>query len=407
VSGTASGTGTNGSYAEHYYFAWKVVFTQTNTSNTTFQLEAQRTVIGVLYAGGTYNAASANLTVMGWQLETGFANFTTTGTVTTVPNGTSVPAVAMSNEHGWGSGNITEVFSASWIGIGGAQKTGYWYASVAASAMAQVSLQPALGLFPIAPYTGEMWNSMSSFNSSAEYTVAWHSYANTPWFSWSSTNTVGPVNLQGSGTVFLTGADYGTRVFGGVTAAVIGIALSGNGFSFSNHEGIILLPTQGNLFGSGGSTSSGAPSTPGTQAFGTSDIDVSLANANHGGIIAASSSYGSSSVWGSTSTASVGASSIQPKATSTTGTVQGYPMTVSAAQAWCLYNCPAGAKPNGAAIVAVLVIATVAVIAIVGIALILTRHRARPAQVYHMPPPPQTMGYQTYQNPPPPPPPRA
>jgi hypothetical protein len=410
VSRTASGTGPNGSFAAHYFFAWKVIFTMTNTSTTTFQLEAQRTVAGVLYAAGTLGTTNANLTVTGWALETGFANFTTAGTVTVLgPNGTTVPAVAMVNENAWASDNLTETFVANWIGLGGLQKSGNLYASIAASANAQVSLQPSLGMFPLQPYTGEVWTSFSNFSASGEYTVAWHVFGQAPWGTATNTGAVGPVSVQGTGTVILVGTDYGTIVFGNDTTAVIGIAMSGTGFSFENHEGIILVPTQSDLYNSGGSTASGQPSIPGNEMFSTDRVDVSLGSLNHGGIVAASSGYGSSSIFGSTPAASAGPANAQTGATATTGELQGTPMTVSEAQAWCLYDCQgAAAKPNGAVLVAVLVVAAVAVLALVGAVVVMTRRRVRPTQVVtQIPPYQQTPTYPTYQNQPRAPPPGA
>jgi hypothetical protein len=187
---------------------------------------------------------------------------------------------------------------------------------------------------------------------------------------------------------------------------VIGIALSGPGFSFEDHEGMILIPTQSDLYNAGGTTASGQPAVPANQMFGTDRIDVSRGTIAHGGIVAASSSYGSSSIFGSTPTSSAVQANVHAQAAGTTADLQGAPMSVSAAQAWCLYNCQgAAAKPNGAAVVAVVVVAAAAVIAVVGIAMVLTRRRARPPQTaYQAPQTMQNPAYRTYNLPPPPPP---
>ena len=380
VGDTVSAVGLNGSYSAHYYFAWKVIITETNTSSTTFQLEAQRTMAAAFYAEGALSsgAAQANLTVTAWQIETGFANFTSTGTVTTIgPNSTSVPAVAMLDENAWGSGNITGILTATWTSLTGSH-SGEIYSSVAAQANAQITFQPGLGLFPLQPYPGESWTSSSAYSATGQYTVAWHIYGTAPWGTSSATGGGTPVSVQTSGNATLYGVDYGTITFGGDTAAVIGIAVSGNGFNFDDHEGILLLPSVGDLYG-GNISSTGATGMPGTATFGTDRIDVSLGSIHSGGIVAARSTYGSSSVFGNTPTSSSQGVSYAAGTTSP-ATIQGNPMPVSQAEQWCLVSCPASPNHNGALIVVVLVVAAVAVFAIVGLAMV-TGRKVRPHPV--------------------------
>ena len=396
VGRTVSATGPNGSYSAHFYFAWKVLFNLTTTSSTTFQIEVQRTMAAALYEDGKVSTASANLTILAWELDTGFANFTTAGSVWSSVS-PDTPALGLLNENAWSSGNITEVLSANWQTLSGPQK-GYLYASVAAQTTAQVSFLPALGLFPLSPTQGESWNSSSAFNANAMYSLGWHVYGHVPWGSVLSTSGGSPMSFQGSGVVALNGTDYGTITFGNDTAAVIGITVSSPTFSFDEHEGILLIPTQGNLFNSGTLNSSGVQGAPGSQVFSTERIDVSLAGAQHGGIVAASSRYGSSSVFGSTPANAALISNAMPATTGPTAVLQATPLSLADAQSWCLYNCPAQPSQNLGRLGGILLLAIIAVVIAV-VVVVATRRRApappppppmyaRPAQAGQFPPVP-------------------
>jgi hypothetical protein len=412
VGATVAGNGPNGSYAAHFHYGWKVIFTLANTSNTTFQLEVQRTMGAALYAAGSVGKYSANLTITAWEVETGFANFTTTGTVRLLsPNATTVPALAMMNEKAWSSGNITEILTVKWNGL----QEGYVYASVAAQASADLSFDTSLGLFPLSPYVGESWTSSSIFNLAASYGVGWHVYGYDPWGSYLSTGHGSPITYQGTGTIVLNGTENTTMSFNGVSAAVMEITLWSPSFSFEDHEGILLIPSEGDLFHSGSLSSSGVQGAPGSQVFGTDQIDVGLANTHREGVIAASSRYGSSSnLFGTTpSDTAMGINAEAVPSQAGTAVVQGYPIPVSEAQSWCFYNCPSQQTkgPGAAGIILVLVIAVVAVAIIV--AAVGRRRRSVPAaspvsqQTPLPPPPPPPYAYPPPPGPfvPPPPPP--
>lgn len=370
VGRTVTASGPNGSFAVHYYFAWKVIVTQTNTSSTTFQLEAQRWMVAALFESGHVGTASANLTVNAWENETGFANFTTAATVTT-GTGAQVAALGLVDEHGWAAGNITGVLSASWTSATGAPQTGYVYASAAAEANAQLSLAPPLGLYPLAPTTGENWTSMSNFTASGQYAVAWHSFGQVPWGSYSTSGTGSPISVQASGPVYLRGADLGNiTLLNGQSATVIVLAISGNGFDFDDHEGIIFLPSAGDIFGAGNSTVSGAPSTA---TFGTDRVDV-----NQGRVVSSLSAYSSSSILGATPGTSAQSASIRPAASSApVSTLQANPMPVSQAQSWCLSNCPATPGSDHGALGGIVLLGLVAAVVVVA-AVLLTGRRRRP-----------------------------
>jgi hypothetical protein len=405
-----SATGPNGSASAHYYYAWKVIFTLTNTSSTTYQLEVQRTVVGELYAAGatTLNGnAQVNLTDIAWQDETGFANLTSSGSVLTIgPNATLVPAVALVNENAWGSGNITAVLTASWTGASG-PASGEVYASLAASVNAYAMFATPLGLFPLQPYQGESWASSAAFTAGGEYAVSFHVYARVPWTSAVYSGTGSPIGVGGYGTVTVSGSDLMTYPFpNGETANVILLTWTGTGWGFESHEGVLLIPTQGDLFNNGSVNASGAKDVPGTQNFGTSELDVGSA----GNIIASESQYASSSIFGNTPVSSARAQRVSDGSPDV-GTLQGLPMSVSAAESWCLVNCPGSPTKSGAGgVIAVLLIAVVAVVAIVAVAKWTGRKRGPSPSAM----PPGQNGYATArtavpmtspQIPPPPPPP--
>jgi hypothetical protein len=381
---TVSASNPNGSYSVHFYFAWKVILTLTNTSSTTFQIEAQRTMAAALYAEGKVATASANLTVTAWDLETGFANFTTSGSVyESTPSAGLVPALAMVNENAWASSNITETLTANWNNAAGPQRA-YLYATIASDADMQVSFLPSLGLFPLNPTTGESWTSSSAFSADAQYGVGWHVFGTPPW-SFTYDGSGSPVSFQGSGELALNGTDYGTIPLGDINAAVIGLTITSPTFSFDDHDGILLIPTKCNLFNQGALNDSGVSGAPSSQVFSTERIDVNPESTQQGGIIAASSRYGSSSIFGSTPTSSAILSNAVPAATSPTAVLQANPISVSTAQSWCLYNCPgqnpgSTSKLGGILLLGILVV----VIAVVAVAWTGRRRKSEP-----VPPAPQ------------------
>src|SRR5579862_1585345 len=90
----------NATYTQHAFFGWQVVFTATNTSNTTQAWEVQRTVGADFFAQYCHPNCSAptaygNLSVIGLERDAGFANLTDTATV--YVNGSAVAAVGLVN----------------------------------------------------------------------------------------------------------------------------------------------------------------------------------------------------------------------------------------------------------------------------------------------------------------------
>src|SRR5580658_8547386 len=94
----ASTSTLRGQYQVSEFFGWTLVYTLTNTSNSTFELEAQRTM-GIHYDAMlcaptcAHPTATVNLSVHGEETETGFANFTTNASVD--ENGTTAPALGL------------------------------------------------------------------------------------------------------------------------------------------------------------------------------------------------------------------------------------------------------------------------------------------------------------------------
>lgn len=384
-TGSASGWGTTGNWSYttsvHGFLGWNVVFTQTNTSSTTFTLQEQRTVLAEVYVQAcsptcTNPTASANLTSVAWEVDNAFANFTTQGTVyvngTGMTLGTPTPALAIVNAQGDVRGNATS--TASWTT---ATNSGSAYLSAAAEAQASVVFSPSLGLVPMNPSPGMWWNSSSAYTSSGSYNVACHYDYQGPIVK--TAGTCGSSgSLTGSGTVALSGADLGRTTVGGYLADRLSLALAGAHFRFV--DGAILVPASADLMAGAGTTASAGPAGTGVGALGTTEVDFS-AGGSHLGLVAAKAQLTSSAA----STVPVGdttSSGSSPVAYS----AQAQPESVSQAQASnaCLMgSCAAsssGAKlPFGLS--AVVLVAGVAVIALVGALIYVHRRPKAPTSV--------------------------
>jgi len=355
----------NATYSAHAFFGWNVVFTETNTSATTVQLEAQRTMVTDYYASLCSPTCSSptsqgNLSITAWEKDTGFANLTTTATV--YESGSAVPAVGLANASTRAAGNISESY---WLKAQhmGTTITASMELFVAGSSHAAVSFAPALGLIPLNVTTGDTWNSSSAFNASGGWSVTANWY-HTSVLGVTSSGSYNPSGtVQASGTVALAGADLASiTLANGATVPVIALTWVG---PFDDVDGVILVPHAFNLFGTASQDWSG--SALGATTVSTSNLDIAVDSFHHPRFVAASASFGSTD--SSLSTESSTTTGPAPASVSTPQTVlQAQPESVAQAQsnANCqLGQCgPAASAAAGAPIGLVLVIGLIAALVV-------------------------------------------
>jgi hypothetical protein len=322
-----SSTGNGFELQYHAFFGWTVVFTQTNNStNTGFQIEAQRTAAAKLWVNlCTPNCASANwtgnYTATASEVSTAFGNFTREGTV--YVGGTPTAALGFLN----GSGSTQNALHSKLTVTGTLGHVSVWYFNVTGSAQAQVFFNPELGLIPYNLFAGEHWNSTAAFSLSGAYALSWQ--------------FVGPIS-QSSGNPSGTFSANGTVELMGTFATdislnnhehthVLLIGLTGPlGVPFDLLDGVIVLPHEGNVFGGDASALTPGSSMGGlgfVPAASTSAVDYDSATA-HFGLAAAATTFGPTA-------SGIGPSpALSPAATSPSGgDIQAQPMSVSAAQA--------------------------------------------------------------------------
>jgi hypothetical protein len=405
----------NASYSAQAFFGWQVVYTATNTSATTVELEAQRTMAGSYVAQlcapscANPSTGQGNLSITGWEKDVGFANLTTTAQVTV--NGSSQPAVGLANASTQVSGNLTEklgfMYTAGNVTIAASSAL-----FVQGAAHASVAFAPALGLVPDAPTAGETWNSSAAFSASGGWSVQ-ANYYHTSIFGITSSAAFSPSgSVQASGDVTLMGGDLGTVTLNnGATVPVIVLAWTG---PFDDVDGVLLVPHDFDLFAN--SDHSWSADALGGQTVATASLDLTIDAAHHLRVVAAASTFATTD--SSLAPQGMPASGPQAPATTTTPTtVQAQPESVDQAQqnSGCLLGaCPG---PVGAAsssgIGAVLVIGLVLALVVGTVSVIEYRLWARkrtergivgsssplrPAS----PPPGASDGYATLPPPPPP-----
>jgi hypothetical protein len=219
--------------------AYAVVFTQTNTSATTFQLEVQRTMGFALTATFTAPGVSAVLSSQGVENITGFANFTTNGTV--YVGGTPVSAIAIVDQSHTSTASLKQ--SAS-ITIGKHTASGTLTASL--NSQGSTTFTPALGLVPNNVTVGETWN--------ASTTIA-HVGAIQGSFDWTRTRFDG-ATYSGNGSLSMnptitapetvTGTDLGSvTLLNGLSGQAINLTTTG---PIQPRDGVLWTPSGADLF---------------------------------------------------------------------------------------------------------------------------------------------------------------
>jgi hypothetical protein len=345
-------------------FGWTVVFTATNTSATTVQLEEQRTVGIDLTTSLNAPNLSATYTYHGTESDLAFVNLTDAATV--YVNDVPVPALGVDNESLHVSAAIEQSIQVAAHG----HSHGGWL-NVSGAAQGKVSFAPALGLIPLDLSGVQMWNSSATSSPSVSWNLnyAWadlgwngttHSGTGTASGSW---NATGPVNVTGlKVTVIHPFSDHQVRT--GVVLIVQG--------PVDAYDGYLLIPRAFDLFG-------GAAHPFDAVAFGSASVGsgqgetLYVSPGVRGPVVsAADSTFGATP--GASSAMAQPTSGPSPAVGSGPGaTVQGQPMSVAQAQAEsaCLTNGCGGAASAatssllGIAVVALAVVAVVGTVAVI------------------------------------------
>jgi hypothetical protein len=321
ITGSLSLTGSSGNGLQlsyHAFYGWTVVFTQTNnTTNSGFQIEAQRTAAAELFVNVcTPNCTSptwtGNYTASASEAATAFGNFTRDGTV--YVDGTPTSALGFLN----GSGATQDALHSK-LTVTGPVHTFVWYLNVTGSAHAQVYFDPELGLIPYTLTSGESWHSQSNFTLMGAYALSWD-------FVGPKTQASGNPSglISANGTVDLTGGysqDLSLR--NGENTHILVLSLTG---PFDVFDGVIILPHMGDVF-SGDVDALGGQGLGFAPVASTSAVDYD-SSSSHFGIAAAATTFAPGSS-GNVPTSPA----ITSMATSTSGgDIQAQPMSVPAAQ---------------------------------------------------------------------------
>ncbi len=226
---------------------YSVVLNQTNTS-TGFQLEVTRTdgisVNLTFCPGSACTVPVANFSFRAWERSVTFGNFTTNGTVTSLPNGSAVSAVALINSTGTYRGFLSQVFVLNHMGVQVNRSL-----SAALEGNLSARFNPPIGLYPNNLSATRHWVAQSNYTAFGNWSGNFSSQlsVNGTLLRNYSQNLSGAVNRSGSLT--LHGAVVGRPVqIANQTADQI---LLGPGASsqFEIGDGFILLPREANLMG--------------------------------------------------------------------------------------------------------------------------------------------------------------
>ncbi len=226
---------------------YSVILNQTNTS-TGFQLEVTRTdgiSVNLTFCPGVNcTTPVANFTFRAWERSVTFGNFTTNGTVTSLPSGLPVSAVALINSTGSYRGSISQELLIDHHGL-------LLNQSLSASLQGNLSaaFNPPIGLYPTNLSATPHWVSQSNYTASGAWTGNFSSQAslNGTLLHSHSQNLSGSINR--TGTLTLRGAVVGPPVqVANQTAERILLQPEGSS-QFEIGDGFILLPREANLMG--------------------------------------------------------------------------------------------------------------------------------------------------------------
>jgi hypothetical protein len=364
ANATGSLTVNGNSVAWDATLGWTVIFTATNTSNSTVQLEEQRTVGVDFTTTFTSPTVSATYTYHGTESDVAFVNLTDAATVTV--NGAAVPALGIANESLSLQAAVDQSIHAT---IAGHSKSGWL--NVSGTAQGAVSFAPALGIVPLNLTGVQTWNSTATSSPAVSWNIhyAWNDQG------WNGSSAAGTGAANGnwstSGPVNLTGyrLSVGNAFNDHQTRTAILLIVQG---PVDAYDGYILVPHNFDLFG--GSAHGFDAASLGSASIATGSAETLYTSTTPRGpmVTMADTSFAGSATADSSLTqplAVVGSAIAPSSAPAGPGVaVDGEPMTVPAAQAEtaCLTNgCSAASSSTVGSLLGVAAIA-LAVVAVVG-----------------------------------------
>jgi len=380
-----SGTGTYG---------YSVILNQTNTSATTFELSANRTMGTFLQVHYCYPSCRSpvyfgNESYHAYETVAATAHLSTVGNVN--ENGTRVSAVALNSSDSHLLANVTET-SSSYLPIDHSVGPRSHYLSANVVATSSVAFSPGLGLLPIDLGSAQSWNSSSEYLSHAAANYEYYGASSGPHGSGQLGPVTGNFSLPASGTVSLSGSysPSNTVLLAGASYPEVSLRLVG---PFAVREGFILLPSATDLFDGGAQpwVAQQNGSTTATMSF----LDARAVGGGHLGIAASEWVYDSGTANpSSTVSAAPSGSGLAPSMSGVTDpapatTVQGQPEAVDSAQSQqsCLLTgsgCPAGSSTSGGGLRGLVGLAAVGALVVVVVALVIlvAERRRMPPPVY-------------------------
>jgi hypothetical protein len=394
---TSSGHSANGlsTFTQSATFNWSTVVNQTNTSSTTFEVQVTRTAWGTMTANYcrpdcTDATATANLSVRLWVREVGFANLTSTGTVSAASG--PVAAWALEDSAFSIAGNLTqsvrETTSASATTAVPVlhTRTASSNLFVAVTGHASLAFAPALGLFPLDLSAGS-WNSTSVYQVTGGWTTN-DQYTQTTFAGATKTITgssPGSVTSR-TGIITLQGTTLGglTLSTGAATTAVQ-VHVS---HPFVLWDGLVVVPAGSDLMQAAAPTAAvGAPTstTPwnelaaGLESASTSSVDLG-ARVGHLPILASATAYAPTSSDSNTPAINYTTTDAAPLDGPGTVIVQGEPEQVATAitgSNCAIIACPSNTTSAGAPFKGVLVVG-LALIIVVALAVAVVAGRQPP-----------------------------
>jgi hypothetical protein len=345
-------------------FGWTVIFTSTNTSSTTVQIEEQRTVGINLTATYSGPDAQARYGYAGHESDVAFANLTNNSTV--YENGVPVAALGLENDTTRISGSIAESISVTTAGV-----TKSASLDVTGSAHTSAQFTPSLGLVPLNLSGPTTWNSSSVLSPSGSWNIS---------YAWANTGFGGRMGsgaLSSNGTVSTPGAVDLTGYDVSKTSPVpifpdhvprqaVVLVVQG---PLGNYDAFVLVPRSFDLFGGG--LHAYDPESLGSATISAETLYVS-GGARGPEVTAASSTFGANTP--AVGTLGAPTTGVSPAASGSPGTtVTGSPMSVSQAQAEsnCLTGACSAASAAAVGAGALVIVATLAVVAVVGTVIVI------------------------------------
>lgn len=361
-------------------FALVVIFNATNTSNTSVQLQEERTEALTLEVTGSSASLSFHAQLSAIEVDTASVNLTRNATVT-LGNGSNVSAWGLENASSWSNASLAE----SVVGTYQGNQSFSAYLNVSGRSQASVGFTPPLGVLPLTVQPGISWTAAALANASSSWTIGFTWAKHTPLRSGS-----GAANRSGgwNGTALVTVSGHAGAAEDGfddhVGRTTIGLTLSG---AFGLHDGFLLVPQGFDLFNGGTHAYDGDEVTGSATIFGES-LFVTGHHLTVRSVAAAraSSRFGvsNSSLFTSDGTTGVVGAATVPSVSDATATVLAQPESPSQAraQAYCLhFACsPSTSFPLGLLLVGIVSLGGVATAAV-----LLARHGRRRSAAFRSP----------------------